>query len=286
MTMTDSALKNSLTAIYDALAADYERVVVPIYRPMAKRLAQLVDIRPGWRILDAGTGTGLMAMFVAPYVGKHGKIIGIDRADQMLDIARQKATRFGFTQCEFRNGDLEALELEDAQFNAAFAQFSLHYTELTQSLRELRRVLMPGGALAIHEWMELPNTPNRVLFETLKKYRVDKPNETLARVRAQAERASRFRDAFAKPEVMDKALTDTGFGRIKIREEDYLMCVANVDAFLAIASATPLLYAELAALSSDVRARLFDEARANLNSFETSNGFEWTYRVLVVVAHK
>jgi ubiquinone/menaquinone biosynthesis C-methylase UbiE len=243
-------------------------------------------VRPGWRVLDAGTGTGLIATLAAPRAGKSGRVIGIDHADQMLAVAREKATRFGFTQCEFRHGDLEALDFEDAQFNAAFAQFALHHVEPKQALHELQRVLMPGGALAIHEWMESPHTPNQILFTTLEKFRVDKPNDMLARVRAQSERALHFRVEFAKPEAMDKALTEAGFGKVTIHEEEYLVRVTNADAFLALASAAPLLYAELSALSAETRARFIDEARANLKSFETVNGFEWTYRAMAVRAQR
>ena len=162
--MTDSAIKQTLAATYDELALEYERAVVPIFRPMAKRLIQLVDLRPGWRVLDVGTGTGLVATLAAPFVGKSGKIIGIDSADKMLDIARKKADQFGVTQCEFRHGDLEKLEFEKAQFDAALTQFALHHVDPAPSLRELQRVLVPGGTLAIHEWMESPNTPNQALI--------------------------------------------------------------------------------------------------------------------------
>jgi ubiquinone/menaquinone biosynthesis C-methylase UbiE len=284
--MTESAIKQTIAATYDELALEYERVVVPIYRPMAKRLIQLVDLRPGWRVLDVGTGTGLVATLAAPYVGKGGKVIGIDYADNMLDIARKKADKFGFTQCEFRHGDWEKLEFGETQFDAALTQFALHHVDPAQSLRELHRVLVSGGMLAIHEWIESPNTPNQALFETLTKYRVTEADEFLMRVRAQSGRAHNFRVEYGKPETMTRELTEAGFGQVKIYEKKHLVRVANVDAFFAIASAAPLVHAELNALPEEVRVQLFDEARINLKAFETSNGFEWAYGVLAAVARK
>ena len=149
--MTDDtlrAIQRALAETYDALAPTYARVVAPIYRPLAKRLLQLVDLRPGWQVLDAGAGTGLVALLAAPRVTKSGKIIGIDASDKMLEIARGKAAQFGFSQCEFRVGNLEALDLPDAQFNAALSEFALHYTDPAKSLREFYRVLVPGGTQA------------------------------------------------------------------------------------------------------------------------------------------
>jgi ubiquinone/menaquinone biosynthesis C-methylase UbiE len=284
--MNDPLMKLTLAKIYDDLALDYEHAVVPIFRPIAKRLIQLIDLRPGWQVLDAGTGTGLIALLSAPRVGKEGKVIGVDGAEKMLEVAREKAARFGFTQCEFRRGDLEALEFSDAQFNAVLSQFALHHTDPTKSLHELHRVLMPGGALVIQDWMESPNPPNAALFDALQKYRVTEPDESLAIARRQSERAWNFRVNYAKPERIERVLKEVGFERVEAREEKHNMRVANVDTYIAMASAAPLIRAELNALSAEVSAEIFNQARERLRSFETSNGFEWSYHVLAVVAHK
>jgi len=284
--MTDSSMKQTLAEIYDDLALDYEHAVVPVFRPIAKRLIQLIDLRPGWQVLDAGTGTGLVALLSAPRVGKTGKVIGVDGAEKMLEVAREKAYKFGFTQCEFRSGDLEALDFADAQFNAVLSQFVLHHTDPAKSLREFHRVLMPGGALVIQDWMESPNPPNVALFDALNKYRVTEPDESLAIARAQSERAWNFRVHYAKPERIEKELKELGFERVEAREEKHNMRVANVDAFIAMASAAPVVRAEFKALSAETRAEIIREARRGFASFETSNGIEWTYHVLAVVAHK
>ena len=169
--MTDPQTKPTLASIYDALAPAYERAAVPVFRPIARRMMQLIDLRPGWQVLDAGCGTGLIALLGAPRVTKTGKIIGIDGSEKMLEIARHKAAQFGFTQCEFRAGNLESLDFPDAQFNAALSQFAIHHTDPAKSLRECCRVLMPGGTLVLHEWADTPNTPNQTLFDVLSKYR-------------------------------------------------------------------------------------------------------------------
>ena len=284
--MDDSKMKETLAEIYDALAPEYERAVVPIFRPIAKRMLQLIDLRPGRQVLDAGTGTGLVALLGAPRVGKSGKIIGVDASAKMLEIARRKAAQFGFVQCEFRAGDLEALDLPDAQFDAVLSQFALHHTDPGKSLRELHRVLAPGGTFVVQEWAESSNTPNKTIFDVLEKYRAAEASGALALARAQSERAYMFRTNLAKPEAITELVRAVGFSNVDARLERHALRVGNVDALIDLASAAPLLHVETAALSEDARTAFLTEAREALRVFETARGLEWTYNVVALVARK
>lgn len=284
--MGDPQIKHTLADIYDALAPAYDRAAVPVFRPMAKRMMQLIDLRPGWQVLDAGCGTGLIALLGAPRVTKSGKVVGIDGSYKMLEIARHKAAQFGFTQCEFHTGDLEALDVADAQFNVVLSQFVIHHTDPAKSLRECCRVLMPGGTLVVHEWADTPNTPNKRMFDVLSKYRSSEASGVLALARAQSERAYNFRINIAKPEAMTQLAKAAGFVVVEAHVEPYVVRVATTDAIIDLASAAPLLYSEMAAMSDNDCAAFLREARDVLRVFESANGFQWTFDVLVLVAHK
>jgi ubiquinone/menaquinone biosynthesis C-methylase UbiE len=281
--MDDSKMKAALAGIYDVLAPAYERAVVPVFRPIAKRMLQFIDLRPGWQVLDAGTGTGLVALLGAPRVGKSGKMIGVDASEKMLELARRKAGQFGLSQCEFRVGDLESLDLPDAQFHAVLSQFALHHTDPAKSLREFHRVLMPGGILVVQEWAETPHTPNQVIFDVLAKYRVAEASGVLAFVRAQSEHAYDL-GKVAQPETMTGLFRAAGFSDVQARIEPHSLRVANAEAVVELAMAAPLLHAEIAALSAGAGAVFLDEAREAVRVFETANGCEWTYNVLALVA--
>ena len=284
--MDDLKIKQTLSDFYDMVAPQYERAIVPVYRPIAKRMLQLIDLRPGWQVLDAGTGTGLVALMGAPRVGKSGKMIGIDGSEQMLEIARRKAAQYGFTQCEFRVGDLEALDLPDGQFNAVLSQFALHHTIPAKSLHEFQRVLMPGGTLVVHEWADAPNQPNKAAFDVLVKYRAAEASGALAAARAQAERAHAFRMSAGSPESISELVQTAGFSNAEARIESYAASVANMDALVDFVTTSPTIRSEMCAMSENVQAAFLKEAREALGAFASPTGFAWNYKVLVLIAHK
>lgn len=284
--MDSTQLKQTIGSTYDTLAATYERAVVPVYRPLAKRLLQFVDLRPGWQVLDAGTGTGLVALLGAPRVGKNGKMIGVDASDAMLEFARKKAAQFGFTQCDFRIGDIEALTFPDATFHVALSQFAIHYTDLNQSLRELYRVLEPSGKLVLQVWAADSSLPHKAMYEVLTNYRVNAASETLATLRKQAERSYQFRQSYGSADALKAALEGIEFAKVEAHLEDHPTRLMNADAFLDLASASPLLNAEINALEIEAREKYMHDVRAALRAFETPSGFEWIFRTIAVVAQK
>ena len=284
--MDDANIKQTVSHLYDEVASQYERAVVPVYRPIAKRMLQLIDLRPGWQVLDAGTGTGLIALMGAPRVGKSGKMVGVDGSEQMLRIARHKAAQYGFTQCEFRLGDLEGLDMSDGQLNAVLSQFALHHTVPSKSLREFQRVLMPSGTLVVQEWADALNQPSRVVFDVLTKYRPAEVSDPILLARAQSERAQNFRTSAGRPDALIELVQAAGFSSVEARIESHAASVANIDALVDLLTASPTLNAEINGLSEDARAAFLKEARDALSRFSTQNGFAWTYSVLVLIARK
>jgi demethylmenaquinone methyltransferase/2-methoxy-6-polyprenyl-1,4-benzoquinol methylase len=110
-----------------------------------RRLAASLVVRPGDRVLDAACGTGDLA--VADVRAGAGRVTGLDFSERMLARARVKAPAVEWVQ-----GDLLALPFADASFDAATVGFGVrNVADLPLALRELRRVLPPGGRLAILE---------------------------------------------------------------------------------------------------------------------------------------
>jgi SAM-dependent methyltransferase len=137
-------------------ARAYEDLFVPaLFRQWAPVLAKAAHISQGKRVLDVACGTGILARELAPQVGASGSVAGLDLLPGMLEIAKQLAPSI-----EWKQGTAEELPFPDQSFDAVVSQFGLmFFPERTKSLREMLRVLIPGGHLAVAVWDSLSNIP-------------------------------------------------------------------------------------------------------------------------------
>jgi SAM-dependent methyltransferase len=137
-------------------ARAYEELFVPaLFGQWATRVADAADLKPGRRVLDVACGTGVLAREAAKRVGASGQVVGLDANAGMLAVARELAPSI-----EWRNGDVLELPFEDRMFDAVVCQFGLmFFSDRTKAIREMMRVLRPGGRLAVAVWDSLKNTP-------------------------------------------------------------------------------------------------------------------------------
>jgi demethylmenaquinone methyltransferase/2-methoxy-6-polyprenyl-1,4-benzoquinol methylase len=144
-----------VTLAPDAVRTMFDRIA-PVYDAMNRvmtagldvrwrRLAASAVVRPGDRVLDAACGTGDLA--IADLKAGARTVTGLDFSERMLERARRKSTAIDWVR-----GDLLALPFADGTFDAATVGFGVrNVADLELALRELRRVLHPGGRLAILE---------------------------------------------------------------------------------------------------------------------------------------
>jgi SAM-dependent methyltransferase len=136
-------------------ARAYEGLHVPaLFKQWCHRVLDAAGVKPGQRVLDVACGTGVLAREAAARVGPAGRVAGVDPGRGMLAVARELAPNV-----EWREGAAEALPYPDQSFDAVVSQFGLmFFSDRSQGLREMIRVLEPGGRLAVAVWDSLENS--------------------------------------------------------------------------------------------------------------------------------
>jgi len=136
-------------------ARAYERLHVPaLFQQWCPRVLDAAGVKAGHRVLDVACGTGVLAREAARRVGPQGRVAGVDQESGMLAVAAEVAP-----QVEWREAMAESLPYLDESFDAVVSQFGLmFFSDRPQALREMTRVLRPGGRLAIAVWDSLENS--------------------------------------------------------------------------------------------------------------------------------
>jgi len=125
----------------------------PFFPVCGRRLVDLVDMRPGDRVLDVACGTGAVLLPAAERTGPSGSIIGIDLTPQMVAVCRAKIAATNVHNVDVRVMDATVLDLPDASFDVVTCGFAIWFIpDMQGALREMRRVLKPGGKLAVSVW--------------------------------------------------------------------------------------------------------------------------------------
>ncbi len=123
----------------------------------------LADLRPGETVLDLGSGAGLDVLLSARRVGPTGHAYGVDMTDEMLAVARTNQQRAGITNATFLRGTIEELPLPDASVDVVISNCVINLAaDKARVLREISRVLRPGGRVAVADMVAIEQLPESV----------------------------------------------------------------------------------------------------------------------------
>jgi ubiquinone/menaquinone biosynthesis C-methylase UbiE len=240
-----------------------------------ERMLEAAGLVPGNHVLDIAAGTGDQSILAARRVGPGGSVLATDISAEMLNITAHVAKLEGLTTLTTRVMDAQQLDLEDNTFDAVICRLGLMLIPRhQQALREIRRVLKPGGKLAALIWSTSENNP---LFAL--------PLAIVSKYTKGASSHPPHPLALSNPTVFERELTRAGFYEVVIRAIPFQSHYASLDAFLE-STANRLTADVMERLGQQEQQQLLQEVRQALSQFEGSHGFVAPAEFLLGVGSK
>ena len=153
--------------MFDRIAGRYDLLnsvmTAGLHHAWRVRAADRAEVGPGDSVLDVCCGTGDLAFELARRVSPGGRVVGCDFSEPMLDLAREKAVKAGVQSVRFEWADALKLPYDAGRFDAVTVGFGVrNFADRDKGLKEMARVLKPGGRLVVLEFTE----PTRPPFST------------------------------------------------------------------------------------------------------------------------
>ena len=140
----------------------------PLRERTLRCIIQSLNLPPGTHGLDAGCGMGLQSILLVEAVGSRGRVTGLDILPDLLAFGQNLMAKIGFSdRIAFRTGDVSCLPFQDGVFDWAWSADCIGYPagDLEPSLKELMRVVKPGGSIILLGWSSQQMLPGYPLLE-------------------------------------------------------------------------------------------------------------------------
>jgi demethylmenaquinone methyltransferase/2-methoxy-6-polyprenyl-1,4-benzoquinol methylase len=205
--------------MFDRIAGRYDLLnslmTAGLHHSWRQRAVDRAEVSAGDAVLDVCCGTGDLSFELAGRVSPGGHVVGCDFSEQMLDLAREKAADRGMDSVRFEWADALRLPYDAGRFDAVTVGFGVrNFADRDRGLREMARVLKPGGRLVILEFTE----PRRPPFSTFYSLWFDRIVPVLGRLTPNPDAYSYLAESvhsFPDPQGLAAKMDDAGFERIR-----------------------------------------------------------------------
>jgi ubiquinone/menaquinone biosynthesis C-methylase UbiE len=234
-------------------------------RPVSGWLVDAIEPQPGHRVLELAAGPGDTGLLAAELVAPGGTLVSTDAAPEMVELARARAAELGIANAEFRTMDAEWIDLPTASVDGVIGRWVyMLLADPASALREARRVLRPGGRIALAAWAAPADNPwAAVAQEELAATGVLPPPDP------REPGMFGFRDADKIRELLD----DAGFTDVAVEQLDLVWRYEDLDAWWDVQiDISPGLNNGVAALTPAARDDLRDAIDARLAPYVAPDG--------------
>lgn len=258
----------------------YRSTIAEMFAPVAQALIEDARIARGSAVLDVATGPGEPALTIAEVVGPDGSVVGTDVAPEMVEAARREISRRKLLNARFEVAFTESLPFADNTFDAVVSRFGvMFFPSPVDCLRDMLRVLKPGGRIAMAVWYLSEKNPFDYLVARV-------VNGYVEPVPPKPGAPDMFR--FAKPGDLLGLLRNAGATDASERVLQFaIRAPMSAENFWTLRTEmSEKLRTKLAQVPAAQRAALDREAIESLREYSSENGISIPAEVLIVSGAK
>lgn len=248
---------------------------LPHIEPVGEAVLQLLNAQAGDHILDVASGTGEPALTLARRMQGKISISGTDEAEGMVKVAQQKVLKENLTNITFQTMRAEDLLFEENSFDRVMCRFGLMlFGDPLQGLKEMSRVLKPGGTLSLAVW----STPETMLvlywvYEVFK-------NRIASEYHPPLEKTT----SLGLPGAMENLLVEAGFNDFTIEKRDFDYEFDSFEQYWDTVEASEILKIQYDALPTEQRGEIRDEVAQFARDFIKDGRLIIPHQYLLVTA--